>query len=138
MITTTQNNIACDSANIAVQEAVKKAQELGIKINASVCDGAGIEMSFLRMTGAFIHSIDIARDKAYTAASFGFPTEDWPSVFKSAPELEDGIVRRDRLVTFGGGLPIKLDGNLVGAIGVSGGTAEEDVACAQAGLNAIG
>ena len=118
--------------------AVQKAEELNIKINVSVVDNKGIEMAFLRMEESFIHSIEIAKDKAYTSASFGFPTEQWTTIFKSMPHLEQGFSNRNRLIPFGGGLPIFENGVKVGAIGVSGGTEEEDIICAKYAINKIG
>jgi uncharacterized protein GlcG (DUF336 family) len=94
------------------------------------------------MPGAFLHSVDIAIDKAYTAASFGFPTSQWMSLLAQDEALRIGIVQRPRLVVFGGGLPIRRPaaegGALIGGIGVSGGSAEQDEACARAGLQAVG
>ena len=90
------------------------------------------------MPGAFLHAVDIAIDKAYTAASFGFATERWMSILESDPAVRAGIVQRPRLVVFGGGVPIYAGPQLVGGIGVSGGSAEQDAACARAGLAAIG
>lgn len=118
--------------------AVKKAEELNIKINVSVVDEKGLEMAFLRMEGSFIHSIDIAKDKAYTSASFGFPSHKWTEIFKDLPHLEQGFSNRDRLIPFGGGLPIFENGTKVGAVGVSGGTEDEDIICAQYAIEKIG
>ncbi|RLA21277.1 MAG: heme-binding protein [Gammaproteobacteria bacterium] len=132
-----QKNISSQAASEMVIAAVLKAEEIGVKINVSVCDTSGIEIAFLRMNGAFIHSISIAKDKAYTSASFGFSTSQWGEILKGNDQLEAGIVRRDRLVTFGGGLPIESDGDLLGGVGVSGGSEEEDGICAQAGLDAV-
>jgi len=92
----------------------------------------------LRMPNAFLHSTDIAIDKAYTAASFGFPTSQWKGLLASDEALRIGMPHRPRLVVFGGGLPIAVEGQLVGGIGVSGGSAEQDEECARAGLRAIG
>jgi uncharacterized protein GlcG (DUF336 family) len=133
----TQKNISSQAACEMVRAAALKAEEIGVKINVSVCDVSGIEISFLRMNGAFIHSIGIAKDKAYTSASFGFPTLQWGEILKGNDQLEAGIIRRDRLVTFGGGLPLELDSDLLGGIGVSGGSEEEDGLCAQAGIDAV-
>ncbi|MCU7893128.1 MAG: heme-binding protein, partial [Candidatus Thiodiazotropha sp. (ex Ustalcina ferruginea)] len=82
---------------------------------------------------------DITRSKTHlSAVSFGFSTADWLSVIGDQPQLREGLVQRDRLVIFGGGLPIRVDGELVGAIGVSGASETEDEACARAGIEAIG
>ena len=95
-------------------------------------------MAFLRMPGAFLHSVEIAIDKAYTAASFGFPTSEWMGILAGDEALRLGMPLRPRLVVFGGGLPIRDGGHLLGGIGVSGGSAEQDEACAQAGLASVG
>ncbi|KAB7628850.1 GlcG/HbpS family heme-binding protein [Verminephrobacter eiseniae] len=130
--------IGTTAAHAAVAAAVNHARSLGITINAAVTDGSGTLMAFLRMNGAFLHSIDIALDKAYTAASFGLPTSKWSGVIGDDELLRIGLNRRERLVLFGGGLPIVSDGARIGGIGVSGGSAEQDEACARAGLQALG
>jgi len=131
------HNLSMQAANSACIEAVKKAESIGIKINVSVCDGSGLELAFLRMNGSYIHSINIAKDKAYTSASFGFSSGTWTDVFKEATHLEQGFSNRERLIPFGGGLPLFNNKELVGAIGVSGGSEEEDIICAQAGIDKI-
>lgn len=133
-----QRAISCDAAAAAVQGAVAHARALGIRINVAVTDPQGVLMAFLRMPGAFLHSIDIAIDKAYTAASFGFPTSQWKEALASDETLRLGLPQRPRLVVFGGGLPVREAGGVIGGIGVSGGTAEQDEECARAGLTALG
>ena len=130
--------ITVDAAAVAAAAAVSHAKKMGIRINVAVTDGAGVLMSFLRMPGAFLHSIDIAIDKAYTAASFGFATSGWKDAVAGDPTLRDGLNARPRLVMFGGGLPMREAGVLIGGIGVSGGSAEQDEECARAGLAALG
>ena len=138
MNTFNHNDLASQAAFVACEETVKKAEKLGIKIAVSVCDSAGLELAFLRMNGSYIHSINIAKDKAYTSASFGFASGTWTDIFKEASHLEQGFSNRDRLIPFGGGLPIRDAEELIGAIGVSGGTEEEDIICAQAGIDKLG
>ena len=94
--------------------------------------------AFVRATGAPFHSSDIARDKAYTAASFKMPTADIPGIVSGSDALRDGITRRRNMVMFGGGLPIVIDGEIVGGIGVSGGSEAMDTAYANVGLAAMG
>ncbi len=130
--------ISAEAASLALQASVAHAKTLGIAINAAITDSAGVLAGFLRMPGAFLHSIDIAIDKAYTAASFGFATSQWMTVLANDEALRIGIVERPRLVVFGGGLPIVENGMRIGGIGVSGGSAEQDEECARAGLAAIG
>ncbi|MDX2425548.1 MAG: heme-binding protein [Cycloclasticus sp.] len=133
----TKKNISTQAACTAVQAAVEKAKTLGIAINVSVVDSSAIEMAFLRMNNSFLPSMDIAKDKAYTSAGFGLPTMQWKNILEGNTQLQAGIVARPRVITFGGGLPIFEDEEIIGAIGVSGGSEEEDVICAQAGIDAI-
>ena len=82
---------------------------------------------------------EIARDKAYTVAAFlGIPTSRWFDMVKDAPAVREGIVHRDRLVIFAGGEPVVADGTTVGAVGVSGGSAEQDEEIAAVGAAALG
>lgn len=126
-----------EAAVIAARAAVLHAEANGWRINVAVVDRSGNLMSFLRMPGAFLHSIDIAIDKAYTAASFGFSTKDWMSHIGHDDGMKFGFSARPRLVVFGGGLPIPAGGDWIGGIGVSGASEAEDEACARAGLAAI-
>ncbi len=127
-----------EAAVIAARAAVQHAEANGWRINVAVGDRSGNMMSFLRMPGAFLHSIDIAIDKAYTAASFGFSTRDWMKHIGHDEGMKLGFASRPRLVIFGGGLPIKVGGDWIGGIGVSGASEAQDEACAAAGLAAIG
>lgn len=111
-----------------------KAEELGIKINAAVVDEGANLKAFIRMDEAALLSSEIAQNKAYTAAAFGKPTHEWYPMIKDEPSLLTGIVHTNRLVVFGGGIPLKHNNIIVGGVGVSGGSAEEDVQCAQAGF----
>lgn len=123
----------------AVEAAANHAQHLVLRMNVAVVDAAGNLAAFLRMPGAPLHSIDIAIDKAYTAASFGLPTSCWGDALLShSPAVRQGIVLRPRFVAFGGGLPIVEGSYRIGGIGVSGGTEEQDEQCAQAGLAVLG
>jgi uncharacterized protein GlcG (DUF336 family) len=130
--------ISCDGAARLVRAAVDQAGALGLRINAAVVDRGGNTIAFLRMPGAFLHSADLAVDKAYTAASFGFPTGQWMSVICDNPRLLAGIPSRPRVVVLGGGFPVEEGGVRLGGIGVSGGSEAEDEACALAALEALG
>ena len=133
-----QRAITAEAANAAVLAAVAKAGELGLRINAAVTDSAGVLTAFLRMPGAFLHSVDIAIDKAYTAAGFGFSTAQWAGFLRGDEALRLGMPVRPRNVVFGGGLPIRVNGELIGGIGVSGASEAQDEECARAALAAIG
>ena len=134
-----QEVVHWEAAVAAVAAAVRHAEQANIRINVAVVDAGGNLAGFLRMPGAFLHSIDIAIDKAYTAAGFGLPTSAWAGALEShSAAVREGLPRRPRMVCFGGGLPIRYEGRVVGGIGVSGGSEDEDEACARAGLTAIG
>ncbi|WP_137921327.1 heme-binding protein [Hydrogenophaga sp. 2FB] len=127
------------AAQTAVAAAVQAAQAMGARVNVALVDAGGVLAGFLRMPGAPLHSIDIAIDKAYTAVSFGLPTARWTEVLQShSAAVRDGLVQRPRFVAFGGGLPIVEDGRCIGAIGVSGGSEQQDEEIAHAGLVALG
>ena len=130
--------ISSEAASTTLKATIEHAQKLGIAINVAITDSSGVLAGFLRMPGAFLHSIDIAIDKAYTSASFGFPTSQWLKILEGDPALKAGLPLRPRLVIFGGGLPIVENGIRIGGIGVSGGSAEQDEECARAGLKALG
>ena len=127
------------AAHRAVHAAALKATELGIRVNIAVVDPGGNLAAFLRMPGAFLHSIDIAIDKAYTAAGFGLPTSAWSEALRGhSPAVREGIPMRPRFVGFGGGLPLVEGDARIGGIGVSGGSEQEDELCAAAGRHALG
>lgn len=125
------------AAQRAVGAAIEKAESLGIRVDAAVVDRSGNTLAFLRMPGAFLHSAELAVDKAYTAAGFGFPTAQWMQVFGEAEHLKIGLSVRPRLVVLGGGLPLFDGDDCIAGIGVSGGSEEQDEACAQAALDAL-
>ncbi|SDC80437.1 GlcG/HbpS family heme-binding protein [Paraburkholderia lycopersici] len=127
------------AAQRAVESAAREAVRLGVRVNVAVVDAAGHLAASVRMPGAPLHSIDIAIDKAYTAASFGLPTGRWHDELQAhSAAVREGIVLRPRFVAFGGGLPVVEDGGCIGGIGVSGGSESQDEACARAGLEALG
>ncbi len=133
-----QLTIDWEAAHLAVRAAIDKAVELGVNVSAAIVDTRGVQIASLHMPGASLHSIEVALDKAYTAASFGFPTRDWRDVLNTySPHLQAGIIQRPRLVVFGGGIPFLLNGERVGAIGVSGASEQQDEICAAAALDAV-
>ena len=137
-VTSSIPGITWEAASTAVQAAVRYAEEHGWKINVAVVDRGGNLMAFLRMPGAFIHSIDLAIDKAYTSASFGFPTKAWMGAIGHDDGMKFGFSNQPRLIVFGGGMPICIGDDWIGGIGVSGASESEDEECAKAGLQAIG
>jgi uncharacterized protein GlcG (DUF336 family) len=133
-----KHTIDAKTAEAAVDAAAAKARELGLAMCITVTDEAGNLKAFRRMDGAPMLSIGISQDKAYTSAAYGFPTHGWFDFIKGDAPLLHGIVHTPRLVVFGGGYPIKEKGELVGAIGISGGHYTQDMECAKAALAAIG
>ncbi|PKO85409.1 MAG: cobalamin adenosyltransferase [Betaproteobacteria bacterium HGW-Betaproteobacteria-12] len=131
--------ITAAAAAAACSAAVAHAAGRGWRINVAVVDRGGNLMAFLRQPGAFIHSIQIAIDKAYTSASFGFPTKAWMGAIGHDDGMKFGFSSQPRLIVFGGGLPLPGEGGeWLGGIGVSGASEAEDEECARAGLTAIG
>jgi uncharacterized protein GlcG (DUF336 family) len=87
----------------------------------AIVDESGVLKAFSRMDGATLLSVQVAQDKAYTAVGFGMPSDGWYDFIKDDPPLSAGATAGiDRLVVFGGGFPIEIDGARVGAIGLSG------------------
>lgn len=136
--TLTVQTISNELAETLMQGAVAKAREMGIPMCIAICDPSGTLVQFLRMDKAALLSVNIAQDKAYTAVSFGMATHEWHDFIKDDAPLLHGIVHTPRLVVFGGGYPIKVNGEVVGGIGVSGGHYTHDMEVAKAGLAAAG
>ncbi|HOY02540.1 heme-binding protein [Zoogloea sp.] len=137
-VAVTQQVISAAAVSVALEAAIARAESIGVRINVAVADSGGNLAGFLRMPGAFLQSIDIAIDKAYTAAGFGFSTKDWMKLVGHDEGMKLGFSARPRLVVFGGGLPIRAGGALIGGIGVSGASEAQDEECARAALDAIG
>lgn len=117
-----------------IDECLASSRGRGVPVCVAVVDVAGRLLAFARMDGAPLLSATLAQDKAYTVTAFGgLPTHAWFGLIKDDPALLHGIVKTERLVVFGGGVPVRVGGALVGAVGVSGGTAEQDRAIAEAG-----
>ena len=130
----TKRSISSELAQKMVDAAVAKARELGVTENVAILDDGGNLKAFSRMDGASIPTIEIAQNKAYTAL-FGVPTQGFFDFIQRDPSLLAGIPTLARVAAWGGGLPIKLNGEVVGAIGVSGApTVQNDVDCARAAL----
>jgi uncharacterized protein GlcG (DUF336 family) len=125
------------TALAAIQGAAAKATEMQLAMSIAITDSSGQLKAFLRMDGASLISLQIAQDKAYTSSATGLPTHLWHDYIKDDAPLLHGIVHTPRFVVFGGGFPITEGGQVVGAIGLSGGHYSQDMQCAEAGLAAI-
>ncbi len=134
-----KQSVSTELARRMITAAEDKARQLGVPMNIAVVEECGVLKAFSRMDGAALLSVQIAQDKAYTAVGFGMPTHGWFDFIKNDPPLAAGAPSGiDRLVIFGGGYPITVDGTVVGAIGVSGGHYTQDQEVAEAGLAVIG
>src|ERR1700726_2120596 len=130
-------SISSELAQKMVDRAMAKARELGVTENVAILDDGGNLKAFSRMDGASIPTIQIAQNKAYTAL-FGVSTQDFFDFIQGDPSLLAGIPTLERVAAWGGGFPIKVNGEVVGAIGVSGAPAvQNDVDCARAALAVV-
>jgi uncharacterized protein GlcG (DUF336 family) len=127
-------SISSELAQKMVDAAVTKATELGVSENVVILDDGGNLKAFRRMDGAPIICIEMAQNKAYTAL-LGVSTQEFFDFIHGDPSLLAGIPTLSRVAAWGGGFPIKVDGEIVGAIGLSGApTVQNDVDCAKAAL----
>jgi uncharacterized protein GlcG (DUF336 family) len=134
MANVAKKSVSSELAQKTADEALAKAREIGVTENVAILDDGGNLKAFHRMDGAPILSIEIAQNKAYTAP-FGFPTQDFFNFIQGDPSLLAGIPTLARVAAWGGGFPINVGGEIVGAIGVSGApTVQNEVDCARAAL----
>lgn len=110
---------------------------MGVPSSIVIVDESGVIKSMLRMDGAPLLSVDIAREKAYTGAGFGMPTHEVFNFVKTDEQLLTGLPLVNNLSVVGGGFPIVVDGALAGGIGCSGGHYTQDMEIAQAALAAV-
>ncbi|MBF0528198.1 MAG: heme-binding protein [Deltaproteobacteria bacterium] len=128
-------NIKLETALEVIAAAKKKAMEIGVPMVIAVADTGGNLLALQRMDEALLVSIEIAANKAYTAVALKMPTEELAKISQSGqPLFGINAVGGGKVIIFGGGIPLKKDGKIIGAIGVSGGSVEDDVKCAQAGV----
>lgn len=131
-------HLTLQAAQTASNAAIAKANQIQVPENIAIVDTSARLLHFQRMPGAKYASIDIAINKAFTAASFGLPTHVYGEQAKPGMPLF-GIHNSNegRFMIVGGGLPIEIDGQVVGAIGCSTGTPDEDETVAKAGVDAV-
>ena len=135
---TSQGTVSLEDARRVTAAGEEAAREIGQPQNIAVVDAGGNLVSHIRMDGAWIGSVDIAINKAFTARAFDLPTADLAAESKPGgqyygiQESNDG-----RVVIIAGGVPLKRDGEVVGAVGVSGGDGEQDTTVAAAAAEAF-
>ena len=127
-----------EDARRVIAAAEKKAAEIGQPMNIAVADEGGNLVAHVRMNNAWIGSIDIAQKKAFTSRAFDISTKDLAAHSQSGGQFF-GIhaSNNGKIMIFAGGIPLKKEGRVVGAVGVSGGSGEQDDAVAEAGAKAF-
>lgn len=138
MLTKSSVKLTLDGARLMLEAAEKKAMEIGVPMDIAITDEGGNLIAFHRMDGAKITSIDIAINKAFTAAGAKTPTADYMRLAEpGGGAFGIHVSNQGRFMVFPGGLPIMVEGQIIGGIGVSSGTGEQDVQVAQAGIDAL-
>jgi uncharacterized protein GlcG (DUF336 family) len=131
-------SITLEQAKTVVAAAEEKADEIGVAMNIAVVDAGNNLTAFVRQNGAWLGSIEIAKDKAFTARAFDISTADLAEVAQpGGPLYGIAVSNEGRVIVFPGGIPLKQGQEIVGAIGVSGGEVDQDHAVAEAGAAAL-
>ena len=130
-------DISLEQAQAALMAAVAKSDEIGTKMDIAIVDVGGNLKAFCRQDGAWLGSIDISQRKARTARYFDMNTGDIGGLSQPGGPLYNIEHSNGGLITFPGGIPIKDGGTVIGAIGVSGSSVEDDHTVAQAGADAV-
>jgi uncharacterized protein GlcG (DUF336 family) len=130
--------VTLNDARRVIAAAEKQAQEIGQPMNIAVVDEGGNLVAHVRMDGAWIGSIDISIKKAFTSRAFDIATKDLAENSQPGQQFFGiHVSNNGRVMIFAGGIPLKRDGKVVGGIGVSGGSGEQDQAVAEAGAAAF-
>jgi uncharacterized protein GlcG (DUF336 family) len=132
------NSVTLETAKTIVDACERKAEEIDNPMVITVANSEGNLVAQHRMDGAWLASVDISRNKAFTAAALDTPTHELAEPSQPGNSLY-GLqnTNRGRMVIFGGGYPLVRDGDIVGAVGVSGGAVEQDMEVAEAGVDAF-
>jgi uncharacterized protein GlcG (DUF336 family) len=132
------DTVTLEDARTVIAAAEAKAAEIGQPMNIAVADAGGNLVSHVRMDGAWIGSIDISINKAFTSRAFDIATKDLGD--NSQPNQQFyGIhaSNHGRIMIFAGGIPLRRNGEVIGSVGVSGGSGEQDQTVAEAGAAAL-
>ena len=136
--TFSSSSINLESCQKMGDAAIAKAKEIGITIALTIVDSSGNLKYFIRMDNAPLIATDISRKKAITAVGFGMATgEAWHNFIKDDPILNNGVQNIHDFMLLGGGAPIMIENQLVGAVGVSGAHYSQDESCAKAALDIL-
>lgn len=132
------NSLNLAQARAVIDAAEKKAAEIGTPMNIAVVDAGANLVSHIRMDGAWIGSVDVSINKAFTSRAFDIATKDLADNAQPGGQFYGiNASNQGRVMIFAGGIPLTADGEVVGAVGVSGGTGEQDQAVAEAGAAAF-
>ncbi|WP_077619677.1 GlcG/HbpS family heme-binding protein [Bacillus sinesaloumensis] len=132
------SKITLDIAKKVIAGAEEEANKIGVAMVISVVDEGGNLIATHRMDDAWLASIDIAQNKAWTSVALKMPSANLADATVPAADLYGlNTTNNGRLVVFGGGIPLVVDGKVVGAVGVSGSTVPHDVQVAEAGVGAF-
>jgi uncharacterized protein GlcG (DUF336 family) len=130
--------VTFQTAETVLAAAFKEAEKIGVPMNITVVDAGNNLAAFVRMDGAWLGSIEIAQNKAYTARAFDTPTKDLgPMAEPGEPLYGIESTNSGRIIIFAGGIPLKNGKQIVGAVGVSGGKPDKDQKVAEAGAAAF-
>src|SRR4051812_34176644 len=130
-----KNNLTLTNKNL--KTALTKGQKIRKTFKIGIFGKPGNLKAFYAMDGAPVLSLEIAQNKAFSAAAYNRATHEWYDRLKDDPPLLHGIVHTPRLVIFGGGYPIKINNELIGGIGVSGGHYTHDMQVCEAALEVL-
>lgn len=125
-------------ARAIITAGEKKAEEIGVPYNLAVVDAGGALIAHARMDGAWLGSIDISIHKAFTARAFDMATEDLAKMAQSGkPLFGINSTNHEKIVIFAGGMPVKLGDVVIGAVGASGGTVDQDQKVVEAAISGL-
>lgn len=126
-------SLTLQMAKQLIEQAERKAEEIRVPMVIAIVDAGGHLVACHKMDDALLVSLDIAQNKAWSSVALKLPTADLADVASPGGSLY-GIIttNQGKIVIFGGGIPLKMEGQIIGAIGVSGGSVEEDICVAQA------
>ncbi|MDN5869425.1 MAG: heme-binding protein [Nitrococcus sp.] len=131
-------SLSLEDAQRVIQAGIEKAEEVGQPQNVAVVDVGGNLVAHARMDGAWIGSVDIAINKAFTSRAFDISTQDLSDNAQPGEQFYGiQVSNHGRVMSFAGGLPLTQDDAIVGAVGVSGGTGEQDQAVVEAAAAAF-
>lgn len=131
------NQLTLDEAHLMLDAAQAKAEELGVPEVLCVADAAGYPIALRRLDGGKVTSVEIAINKAFTAAGHRKPTHFYKNAVPGEEAFGIMTQHEGRFTIFVGGWPIEVDGEVVGGISASGGNGEQDIACCKAGIDAL-